>query len=318
MRKLIGLLIIGFFITSCGGNKNENNSSVNSVASDKKIEKKDRKIPNNDVTENNAYVRLVNYSYKDSQDYGKSSESRTLSIEGETNLPENTNIKIEISSFIPSTKEEDANDTYGTVEVKDGKFELKLKPWNVPQTVSFRVFKDDQPSQVLKIIGESGDKMKVQDENKGEYSSICFFREKVNINEQLITSLKSGKAIEYKFQTDKDYSHPSEKALANFVNAWKKENWSEMVQYTQKSQNETANSLENMFGNTEVVGFEIINKTKNPDDYVKDWYSIEFKVNIKPMISHKGIQTKNIKANVINENGHWGVNATSATGGLYN
>ncbi len=318
MRKLIGLLILGFVLYSCNNNKTENQSTEKQQTVNNKRKIAERQIPNDDVTKNLAYVKLTDYNYQDNDNYGQSSKVRKLVIKGETNFPEKTSIKIDVGSYVPSTKEEDASDTYGNVEVSSGKFEITLNPWNIPQTITFRIFKDDQPNQVLKIIGQSGDKMKLAEENKGEFPSICFFQDVVNINEQIITGLKSEKSPKYTFQTANNLTHPSEKALANFVNAWKKKNWSKMLKYTQYSQNETSKSLENMFGIVEVVGFEILSKKKNPDEYVKNWYSIKFRLNIKPMISHKGIQTKIITANVINENGHWGVNAASATGGLYN
>lgn len=317
MRKIIGLLIIGFVFYSCTNNNKVENKSIEEVAINKNGNISERKIPNDDATKKIAFIELTDYNYQDSDDYGKSSEVRKLIIKGITNLPEKTIIKIDIGSYVPSTKEEDANDTYGSVNVINGKFEINLNPWNIPQTITFRIFKDEQPNQVLEIIGQSGDKLKLSENNKGKYPSICFFQNIVNINEQIIAGLKNGKKPTYPFQTANNVKHPSEKALANFINAWKKKNWSDMLKYTQHSQNETIKSLENSFDLVEVIGFEILNKKKNPDEYVKNWYSIEYRLNIKPMISHKGIQTKIITANIINENGHWGVNATSATSGLY-
>jgi hypothetical protein len=315
MKKVLIFILLGIVIYSCNNQSNQKNSDSEQTID--KVKKESREFPNDDVTKNQSFIELVSYNYQDSEDYGKSIDNRTLKIIGKTNLPEKTSIKIDIGGFVPSTKEEDASDTYGNAEVHNGEFKIDLKPWNIPESITFRVFKDDQPNQVLKIIGESGDKMIIAEENKAEFSSICFYKKTVNINGELITSRKNGKSIKYTFQSANDLKSPEEKALAKFINAWKNKNWNEMLTYTQSSQNETKESLENMFGNTEVIGFEIISKKKNPDEYVKNWYSIKYKVNIKPMISHKGIQEKIITANVINENGKWGVNATSATGGLY-
>ena len=317
MRKILPLILLGLVIYSCDNNKSKQ-KDLDSQQTTENEKKESREFPNDDVTKNQAFIELVNYEYQDSEDYGKSSNTRTLKIFGKTNLPENTSIKIDIGGYVPSTKEEDATDTYGNAEVHNGKFEIDLKPWNIPESITFRVFKDEQSKQVLRIIGESGGKMKISEENKAEFQNICFFTETATINEEIIASRKSGKNPQYTFQSAKDLNSPEEKALASFINAWENKDWKEMLNYTQTSQNETAKSLENMFGNTEVVGFEIISKKKNPDDFVKNWYSIKYKVNIKPMISHKGIQEKMITANVINENGKWGVNATSAIGGLYN
>lgn len=202
-----------------------------------------------------------------------------MTLKGRTNLPENTSVKINIKGFVPSTKEEDVTDTYGNAKVRNGKFEINLKPWNIPQSIIFSVFKNDQSKQVLNILGESGDKMKILEENKAKFPSICFFTEEVSINEELIASLKSGKSSTYTIQTAQGLNTPEEKALAKFINAWKK---------------------------------------KKSEEFVKNGYSIKYKLYIKPMISHKGIQGKTITANVIKEDGKWGVNATSAIGGLYN
>ena len=313
MRKTFILISVGLLLYSCGEkqSKKSERDIIESISTK-------RLLSNDDVTVNIAFIELSDYSYQDNSDYGKSSENRKLSIEGKTNFPEETSIKINIDGYIPSTKKEGASDTYGNAIVKNGQFLIELNPWNIPQTITFRIFKNNQPKNVLNVIGETGKKIKLSDENKADFPSICFFQEFVKVNEQLIDRLKKGKKIEYKFQTSKVLTNPVEKALANCANAWKNKNWNEMVKYTQKSQNETAKSLENMFGNVEIVGFKITNSKKNPDEYVKNWYSIEYEIKIIPMISHKGIQTKSIKANVINENGHWGVNAASATGGLYN
>jgi len=318
MKKILRLLIIIIGVSSCSDNKPEKQSLSSENTTKNKIEKNERKAPNNDVINNSAFIKLVNYDYRDYDDYGESNDRRTITLKGETNLPDETNITVNVGGFVPSTKEENASDTYDNVEVSNGKFELTLKPWNIPQTLSFSVFKDDQPSQVLEIVGEFGDKMKILDKNKHEFPSICFFRDELEVNTERISTLKSGKSIEYKFQTHKDFTHPAEKALAKFINAWKEKKWSEMVKHTQQSQGETTENLESMFGNVEVLGFEILNSSKNSDEFVKDWYSVEYKLNIKPVIAHKGIQTKKIKANIINENGYYGVNASSATSGLYN
>lgn len=316
MRKTLTLILLGFAICSCNSNKTDKKNRDSQETTEKeKLEP--REFDNDDVTKNQAFIELVNYKYQDSEDYGKSSDTRTLNIVGITNLPENTSIKIDIGGYVPSTKEVDATDTYGNAEVHNGKFEIDLKPWNIPESIIFRVFKDDQSNQVLNILGDSVDKMEVSEENKAEFPSICFFKETVTINEELVASKKSGKSPKYTIQSAKDLNSPEEKTLANFINSWKDKNWKEMLTYTQTSQNETAKSLEIMFGNTEVVRFEIISKKKNPDDVIKNWYSIQYRINIKPMISHRGIQEKLITANVINENGKWGVNATSAIGGLY-
>ncbi len=305
MKRTINIflsIVIGFSLFSCGNNENTNKTKNETIA----------------IHDTIAFISLESYEYVDNKEYGKSSNDRKLIINGTTNFPSGTNIKIDISGYVPSTREDYSSDTYGNAIVEDRKFKISLNPWNIPQTVQFRIFKDDQDAEVIKIFGDNGERIKLSEENRGEYPSICFFQSKEQqINEELISSLKNEKEINYTFKTANDFSTPYEKCLANYVGAWKEKKWSKMALYTQKSQNTTADELKNYFDNTKIVGFKIISAIKQPDDYVKNWYSIKFEVKIIPMISHKGVQTKILQGNVINENGNWGVNMTSTIGGLY-
>lgn len=289
MNKKFKLVAIVAFVTliSCNSNKRE-------------------EPPNDDVLSNDAYINLIEYTYDDSN----------LIINAETNFPEETKIKISIFGYVKSTKAEKTSDTYGNSFVRDGKIKIELKPWNVPQQVDFIVSVDEQNKYIADLFGVNGKNIKVKDKNKHINSpSIAVFVENYDINKELIAKLKDEEPKTFKYTQLNELSHQSEKTLANFINCMRDRNWSKMVKYTQKSQNETSKSLNDMFSMIESIdGFEIIKRDQKSINY----NVITFKIYIQNGIKHRGIQEKIITANVIKENGVWGVNATSATGGLYN
>lgn len=91
-----------------------------------------------------------------------------------------------------------------------------------------------------------------------------------------------------------------------------------MVKHCQSSENKTAEDLKSYFGMIDVLGFQVtssIEGVKLPSGSIL--MEVDFILEIKNSIGTKGIQKKNLKANVIQENNKWGVNSTSVTGGLY-
>ncbi|MCG8203227.1 hypothetical protein G1L01_11415 [Tenacibaculum finnmarkense] len=262
--------------------------------------------PNDDILNNNAYMHLIKYDY----------ENNKLNIKAETNFPEETKVKVNIFGYVNSTKEENNTDTYGKTVVEDGKINIKLEPWNVPQEVEFLITLDEQNKKISNFFSKNGENLKIDNKNKhGISPSIALFIEKVEINKELISNLKKEKPKELKFTQPSKLKHPAEKTLANFVTCMKDKNWSKMTKYSQKSQNETSKTLNNMFSSiSSVDGFEIIERNEKNSNFNE----IKYKLYIQTGIKHKGIQERIITANVIKENGTWGVNATSAMGGLYN
>lgn len=263
-----------------------------------------------------AYIKLVDFTFTDESggQYGKSDDKRQLKINGETNFPDGTIIKVNTSGFVPSTREQDIYDTYGDAVPAEGKFSITLKPWNVTQYIEFRVFKKDQPKALLEAFGEDGSRIKIKEYNRGEFPSICFFKsDSILVNNELIASMLSGKPISYKFQRAGKLRKPYEKKLAEFVWAWKQQDWNAMLKHTQQSQKETSESLRSMFDVVQIVGFEIDDSDESGGGLVK----VNYTAYIKPSLAHKGITRKSLTANVIKEAEGWGVNATSVTGNLY-
>jgi len=264
-----------------------------------------------------AFVELVSANYVDSKDYGKSSDNRTIMIEGRTNFPDATTIHIQISGFVPSTKIEHSSDTYADVVVKDGTFKALLKPWNVPQTVAFRIMKADQSASVLKLFGATGELIRLKEENKGEYPNVCFFKSgMMEVNSELIGSLKSAKPLIYEFQKPGAFKQPYEQTLANYAQAWRDKNWDRMASFTQRTQKLKGSDMSGYYEGMELLGFKIMNAAKSTDGIVQDMYSVKFEAKLIPMIKHKGIETRVLVANVVKEGGHWGVNVTSTFRGM--
>ena len=264
-----------------------------------------------------GFVELVTADYVDGKDYGKSSPNRTLRILGRTNFPDGTSIRINTSGFVPSTQKEGASDTYADVVVKQGKFDVLLKPWNVPQTVAFRIFKADQSANLVRLFGETGELIRLKEENKGEHPQLCFFRSgDLQVNRELIASLKSGKPLSYEFQKPSAFKQPYEQTLANYAQAWHDEKWEKMASYTQRSQKLKGSDMSGYFDGMELLGFKILSGTENAGGVVQDMYSVKFEAKLIPLIARKGVETRILIANVVKEGGHWGVNVTSTFRGL--
>ncbi len=311
MKKLFYTLTALGLLSSCGNNnQTANQLTTNSQFNNQKI-----------LTET-AFVKLDNYEYQDNTNgdfSGGSKDGRTIKIFGSTNFPNGTAIEIQTNGFIVSSKEGEMPDTYEEVKVQDGKFSATLKPWNVTDQIEFRIFTAKQSKEVTDIIGRTGEKIKIDSSNKDEFPEIVIFQsEDYKVNEDIIAKIKGGKQTSYKFQKAFELKKAHEKALADFVKSWKEKDWNSMTKYCQTSENIKPNDLKSFFDMINVLGFQITSSQegkKLPSGNIL--MEVEFTLDVKSSNAMKGIQTKKLKANVIQEDNKWGVNSTSITRGLY-
>ncbi|NBX81426.1 MAG: hypothetical protein EBQ94_13820, partial [Flavobacteriales bacterium] len=242
---------------------------------------------------------------------------RTIKVSGSTNFPDGTVIEIQTSGFIVSSKESGMSDTYKEVKVKDGKFLATLNPWNITDTIEFRIFTNKQSKDILDIVGKTGEKIKINPANKDDFPQIVLFQsDNYAVNEDIISKIKGEKSKDYKFQTASELNKPYEKVLAEFAKSWKDKDWKVMATYCQPSAN--TKSLAPLFDLVSILGFEVISsKQGTPLPSGNIIMEVEFSAVVKSVNGMKGIQSKKLKANVIQENGKWGVNPTSVTRNLY-
>ncbi len=109
-----------------------------------------------------------------------------------------------------------------------------------------------------------------------------------------------------------------ERAFAEYLDAWYREDWDKMASWTQKtwrsSEDDAAEKLYFMYDFKELVGTQILHNS-NPDDI-----SVKLTAKISYWITSEGdVETKTIRAMVIRETapytpsaqGEWGVNPIS-------
>ena len=303
--KILNLIAIGLIFASCGTNNNQ--------TTDENTQK---------ILTDNAFVTLYSYEYIDNTNgdfSGGSKDGRTIIIHGSTNFPDGTVIDIQTNAFVASSKEDGMTDTYAEVKVEEGQFYATLNPWNITEQIEFRIFADKQSQTIQEIIGKTGEKIKIDQSNKDEFPEIVIFQSKdYKVNDDIISKIKGVIPSVYTFQKSSEFSKPYEKTLAEFIKDWKDKDWNSMVKHCQSSENKTAEDLKSYFGMIDVLGFQVtssIEGVKLPSGSIL--MEVDFILEIKNSIGTKGIQKKNLKANVIQENNKWGVNSTSVTGGLY-
>lgn len=308
--KVLILIATGLIIASCGSNSNQ---SANQSTNDNSQK----------ILVDTAFVTLENFEYVDNTNgdfSGGSKDGRTIKVIGSTNFPDGTIIDIQTTGFIVSSRKGGMPDTYAEVKVQDGKFSATLNPWNITDTIEFRIFTSKQTEELLNLVGKNGEKLKIRTNNLPEFEGVVLYQsDNFSVNTEKINEIKGIKATTYKIFKSSDYKQSYEKALADFVMCWKKKDWNCMEKYCQTSEGVNTSDLKSKFDIVEVLGFKILSSKegeKLPSG--NTLMVIEFELVSKSFNEMKGIQTKKLKANVIEENNKWGVNSISVTSGLYN
>lgn len=325
MKKLFYTLAITGLLSSCGNNSENNTQSINQQTINPQSTNQQRTNSQRDnkrILTETAFVKLDNYEYQDNTNgdfSGGSKDGRTIKIFGTTNFPNGTAIEIQTNGFIVSSKEGGMPDTYQEVKVEDGNFTGILKPWNITEEIEFRIFSTQQSNNVTDIIGKIGEKIKIDPSNKDQFpETVIFQSEDYKVNEDIIFKIKGGKKITYKFQKSSELNKPYEKSLAEFAKNWKDKDWIKMAKYCQVAESKSAQDLKTYFDLIDVLRFQV-SSSKQGTTLLNGniTMEIEFTVDVKSSNGMKGIQKKKLKANVIQEDGKWGVNSTSVTRGLY-
>jgi hypothetical protein len=172
---------------------------------------------------------------------------------------------------------------------------------------------------VLDIIGKTVEKIKIDPTNKDDFPEIVIFQsDDYKVNEDIIAKFSGGKPTVYKFQKASELSKPYEKKLAEFVKSWKDKDWSSMAKHCQTLEGTNAKNLKSFFDMVKVLSFKVTASRQGsqlPSGNIL--MEVDFTVDIESSNEMKGIQKKNLKANVIQDGNGWGVNSSSVTRGLY-
>ncbi|MBU1165211.1 hypothetical protein KKA15_06680 [Patescibacteria group bacterium] len=137
-------------------------------------------------------------------------------------------------------------------------------------------------------------------------------------NESVEEEQQQTEAITFVFQEPSKFQKDSaERALAEFVEAWKNQEWSSMKEYTQltwlNGKDDPAAELEATYGFKTLKGFEITNVNEVSDVTTDITFTVQYEV-VTDQVSKKQITARVIKetdAYTPSEDGQWGVNPIS-------
>ncbi len=245
-------------------------------------------------------------------------DNKEVNISGNTDLPTGAILTIGFDVWGRAD-----SDLYIGVDknttVSNGKFNVGLE---VPQRDEFKKGPYEvsvlftprgQSDSVIALVGKDGENLEgdLVDRAFGSFNTLQL-EEKVNI--QLSVSPPS-----YTFQTPSEFPQGSaERALAEYITAWKNQNWQRMVKFSQKTwvsaESDPARTLKGCYDFKTLKGFEV-KGTKTISDAAKDITFVVYYEAITNQIDKKQITARVIKETAPykpSSQGQWGVNPISA------
>lgn len=307
---ILGIATLIFFIlfgitTEPTETTNKQSTSVN-----QQWEQNQNKVVKNDTVDILSYstLQIVEINPVDNKE---------ILISGETDLPNGAVISVGFDVWGRA-----GSDLYIGVSEKqtvaNGKFSATL---SIPQREEFKTGPYEisvlftprgQSDAIVKLVGENGENLtgNLVQKSSFEFNTMEII-EKKDIN-LFITPPT------YTFQSPNEFSNGTpERVLAEYILAWKNQNWNEMVNFSQKTwkdkESDPTGLLEAWYDFKTLKGFEIKN-VKKISDVTSD---ITFIVNYEAFTNQ--ISKKQITARIIKEtapytpsvDGKWGVNPVS-------
>ncbi len=314
---ILGGLFLFFLIIGITAPETEDSGNTNDVATntDQSADVNDNGLQNENADDNTGEnTEPASYSKIELTDVDVSNSN--VVITGSTNLPDGATVTVWLD---PWGREE--TELYigvnEKVSVTQGGFTAELTP---PQREEFQTNSyavkvsftpRGQSEDVLALVGNDGENLSgdLVDESGSFKTMALTERRELQLSIQL---------PDYTFQTPADFDQGSaEYALAEYVQAWKNQDWEKMAEYTQltwKSEsNDPAEELSSWFGFKDLKGFEMTG-TNTVSDVTRDITFVvqyEFTTN---QISKKEITARVIKetsAYMPDNKGQWGVNPIS-------
>jgi len=240
-----------------------------------------------------------------------------VTISGNTDLPSSATLIVDFDVWGRS-----GSDLYIGVSKKttifNGEFKVVLaipqreEFKNGPYEVSVLFTPRGQSNKIIQVVGKDGEKLEGElVDDSGTFKTMKLVEKK---DLQMTITPPS-----YTFQQPSEFSQGSaERALAEYISAWKNQNWNKMASFVQKTwlstETDSAGLLESWYDFKTLKGFEItkVQKVSNVT------YDITFVVQYEAVtnqISKKQITARVIKeteAYTPSEQGQWGVNPNSA------
>jgi len=181
-----------------------------------------------------------------------------------------------------------------------------------PYEVSVSFTPRGQSNEVIQVVGKDGENLEGELlDDTGTFKTMKLVEKK---DLQLTISPPS-----YTFQQPSEFPQGSaERTLADYVLAWKNQNWNEMASFAQKTWLSTeanpAGLLEAWYNFKTLKGFEITNVQKVSNVTYDITFVVQYEA-VTNQISKKQITARVVKetaAYTPSEQGQWGVNPTSA------
>ncbi|PLS18955.1 hypothetical protein CVD28_00715 [Bacillus sp. M6-12] len=287
-KKVIGLSLTGVItlaLVGCGAEVTEKSIDI----------KNEGEVANNTENSLGTSIDVTNIE----------KQNDTILIKGKTTLPEGSSLSVsyELSGQKPE-------DTYlgvnGDTIVKEGQFKISLTPPKVPEfengkhQVSVMFTPRGQSDDVLKIVGKDGENL------TGNFISNKYGFNTVNVVNPVDLDIKK---TEYPMIDISSYKEGTiERAVAEYFISWKNKDWNKMKENSQVSwvqnQSNPIKELKNFYEFKDVIGIDIKSVQKINEATAEVIVYTDFSIG-------NDVFSKILKAKVINENGHWGVNPYS-------
>ncbi len=242
-----------------------------------------------------------------------------VTISGNTDLPDAATVRVGFDVWGRS-----GSDLYIGVSkettVSNGEFRATLP---IPQREEFKKGPYEvsvlftprgQSNEVIQAVGRDGERLEGDlVDDSGTFKTMELVQKE---DLQLTITLPS-----YTFQQSSEFSEGSpERTLAEYVLAWKNQDWDKMASLAQKTwlstETDPVGLLEAWYGWKTLKGFEITNVRKVSNVCYDITFVVQYEA-IPNQISKKQITARVIKetaAYTPSEQGQWGVNPTSAIG----
>lgn len=307
------LLAIGAGIAG-GGDEGDSESTVQATRTSSPTEVPQTSAPSDPVS--SPTQDQGSYSVLDIDEV--TGEGGQVTVSGRTDLPDGAAINVTFDSWGRSPDDEYIG-VDGDTTITEGAFAITL---SVPQRDEFKVGPYEvsllftprgQSDQVIRLVGTDGENL------AGDHVSESFGFNTLEVAVRLDDLVLSVEPPSYKFQQPSEFpERTAERVLADYVLAWRGQDWARMAEFAQKTwlseEPDPVGILAAWYDFKTLLGFEVT--SVSPVSAVTR--DVTFVVRYEAFTNQ--VETKRITARVVketapytpSEEGDWGVNPISA------